>query len=55
MSDAPQSWLFGVTWLLLTVTVFLVPLFPALRELYSRSDAAALEIDHLDNGRTEAA
>lgn len=55
MSDAPHSWLFGVTWLLLTVTVFLVPLFPALRELYSRSDAAALEIDHLDNGRTDYA
>ena len=55
MSEVPHSWLFGVTWLLVTAAVFLIPLYPALRELYSRSDAGALEIDHLDNGRTDYA
>ncbi len=44
---------FGLAWLLLTALVFVLPLLPALRELYSRSDADALEIDHLDNGRTD--
>ena len=55
MSGTLHSTLFGITWLFLTAIVFLVPLLPALRELYSRSDADALEIDHLDNGRTDYA
>lgn len=44
---------FGLGWLLVTTLVFLLPVVPALRELFSRSDADALEIDHLDNGRTD--
>lgn len=47
--------LFGSMWLALTGLVFLLPLLPALRELYSRSDADALAIDPLDNGRTDYA
>lgn len=45
--------LFGSMWLTVTALVFLLPLLPALRELYSRSDADALAIDPLDNGRTD--
>ena len=55
MSDAIPAWIFGIAWLILTAIVFFVPLIPALRELHSRSDADALEIDHLDNGRTDYA
>ena len=54
--NAPSSpLLFGSMWLVVTALVFLLPLLPALRELYSRSDADALAIDPLDNGRTDYA
>lgn len=54
--NAPTSpLLFGSLWLVVTALVFLLPLLPALRELYSRSDADALAIDPLDNGRTDYA
>ncbi len=53
MNTSLSSLLFGMAWLLITSVVFLLPVVPALRELFSRSDADALEIDHLDNGRTD--
>lgn len=46
---------FGVAWLMTTAVVFMAPLIPSLRELFLRSDAGALDIDHLDNGRTDYA
>ncbi len=55
MTAPANPLLFGSMWLIATVLVFLLPLLPALRELYSRSDADALEIDPLDNGRTDYA
>ncbi|MGE8317214.1 MAG: hypothetical protein ACN6O3_00620 [Comamonas sp.] len=55
MNASTDSPLFGALWLLATALVFLAPLIPSLRELFSRSDAGALDIDHLDNGRTDYA
>lgn len=53
MTAPANPLLFGSMWLIVTALVFLLPLLPALRELYSRSDADALAIDPLDNGRTD--
>lgn len=55
MNATTSPVLFGSMWLVVTALVFLLPLLPALRELYSRSDADALAIDPLDNGRTDYA
>ncbi len=55
MTAPANPLLFGSMWLIVTALVFLLPLLPALRELYSRSDADALAIDPLDNGRTDYA
>ncbi|MEG1200522.1 MAG: hypothetical protein RSD57_03875 [Comamonas sp.] len=52
MSLIASPLVFGLAWLLATATVLLLPVLPALRELFSRSDAGALEIDHLDDGHT---
>lgn len=52
MSTSFDTLAWGLGWIVLTLAVFALPLWPAWRELRSATDADPLPIDDLDDGRT---